>query len=95
MGLEWVLLSLLMAVALWLGMDACRESKRLHARLSRVRAQRRTGRDRQPGRDKQSAGDKQSGGDKQSSGDKQSGGDWAYWPLTTAATEDLRMGPRF
>jgi len=36
MGLEWVLLSLLVAVALWLGMDACRESKRLHARLSRV-----------------------------------------------------------
>ncbi|MDT7696258.1 MAG: hypothetical protein QOI75_5625, partial [Pseudonocardiales bacterium] len=36
MGLEWVLLSLLVAVALWLGMDACRESKRLHARLTRL-----------------------------------------------------------
>lgn len=40
MGLEWVLLSLMTAVALWLGMDACRESKRLHARLSRVRCHR-------------------------------------------------------
>lgn len=91
MGLEWVLLSLLMAVALWLGMDACRESKRLHARLSRVRSQRRTGRDRQSGRDKQLGRDRE----QQSAGDKQAGGDWAYWPLTTAATEDLRMGPRF
>ncbi|MGI8816516.1 MAG: hypothetical protein ACR2G2_14895 [Pseudonocardia sp.] len=36
MGLEWVLLGLLVGVALWLGVDACRESKRLHARLSRV-----------------------------------------------------------
>jgi hypothetical protein len=36
MGLEWVLLGLLVSVALWLGVDACRESKRLHARLSRV-----------------------------------------------------------
>lgn len=36
MGLEWVLLGLLLGVALWLGVDACRESKRLHARLSRV-----------------------------------------------------------
>lgn len=36
MGLEWVLLSLMVIVALWLGMDACRESKRLHDRLSRV-----------------------------------------------------------
>lgn len=41
MGLEWVLLSLMAVVALWLGMDACRESKRLHDRLSRV-APRRT-----------------------------------------------------
>lgn len=39
MGLEWVLLSLLMAVALWLGLDARRESKRLHARLTEVRAE--------------------------------------------------------
>jgi hypothetical protein len=45
MGLEWVLLSLLTAVALWLGMDACRESKRLHARLSRVQLQRPTDRE--------------------------------------------------
>jgi hypothetical protein len=45
MGLEWVLLSLLTAVALWLGMDACRESKRLHARLSRVQLQRPTERE--------------------------------------------------
>jgi hypothetical protein len=45
MGLEWVLLSLLTAVALWLGMDACRESKRLHARLSRVELQRPTDRE--------------------------------------------------
>jgi len=45
MGLEWVLLSLLVAVALWLGMDACRESKRLHARLSRVELQRPTDRE--------------------------------------------------
>jgi hypothetical protein len=45
MGLEWVLLSLLTAVALWLGMDACRESKRLHARLSRVEIQRPTERE--------------------------------------------------
>lgn len=36
MGLEWVLVGLLVAVTLWLGMDACRESKRLHARLTRV-----------------------------------------------------------
>jgi hypothetical protein len=36
MGLEWVLLGLMLAVALWLGMDACRESKRLHDRLSRA-----------------------------------------------------------
>ncbi|HEY4004756.1 MAG TPA: hypothetical protein VGM60_06155 [Pseudonocardia sp.] len=28
-------------VALWLGMDACRESKRLHARLARVQLPRR------------------------------------------------------
>ncbi|HTF48259.1 MAG TPA: hypothetical protein VK735_12490 [Pseudonocardia sp.] len=33
------------AVALWLGMDACRESKRLHARLSRVELQRPTDRE--------------------------------------------------
>ena len=45
MGLEWVLLSLLVAVALWLGMDACRESKRLHARLSRMELQRSTERE--------------------------------------------------
>ena len=45
MGLEWVLLSLLTAVALWLGVDACRESKRLHARLSRVEIQRPTERE--------------------------------------------------
>jgi hypothetical protein len=41
MGLEWVLLSLMTVVALWLGMDACRESKRLHARLARVQLPRR------------------------------------------------------
>jgi hypothetical protein len=44
MGLEWVLLSLMTVVAVWLGMDACRESKRLHARLSQV-APRRTAQD--------------------------------------------------
>jgi hypothetical protein len=37
MGLEWVLLGLLLGIALWLGVDACRESKRLHERLSKVR----------------------------------------------------------
>jgi hypothetical protein len=74
MGLEWVLLGLLLGVALWLGVDACRESKRLHERLSKVqidepllvegdsRASRRI--------------------------------PWAYFPLTTPATEDGRMGPR-
>lgn len=36
MGLEWVLISLMTVVSLWLGMDACRESKRLHDRLSRL-----------------------------------------------------------
>jgi hypothetical protein len=36
MGLEWALLGLLVGVALWLGVDACRESKRLHARLAQV-----------------------------------------------------------
>jgi hypothetical protein len=36
MGLGWLLVSFVVAVTLWLGMDACRESKRLHARLSRV-----------------------------------------------------------
>ena len=36
MGLEWVLMGLLVSVALWLGVDACRESKRLHARLAEV-----------------------------------------------------------
>ena len=41
MGLEWMLLSLMTVVALWLGMDACRESKRLHARLARVQLPRR------------------------------------------------------
>ncbi|MBO0874282.1 MAG: hypothetical protein J2P19_12895 [Pseudonocardia sp.] len=40
MGPEWVLLSMLIAVALWLGLDACRESRRLHARLSRPDARR-------------------------------------------------------
>jgi hypothetical protein len=45
MGLEWVLLSLLVAVALWLGMDACRESKRLHARLTRLELARSTKRE--------------------------------------------------
>ena len=40
MGLEWVLVGLLVAVTLWLGMDACRESKRLHARLTRVAVRR-------------------------------------------------------
>ncbi len=41
MGLEWVLLGLLVSVALWLGVDACRESKRLHARLMRIEIPRR------------------------------------------------------
>lgn len=36
MGLEWILLSVLMVVVVWLGADACRETKRLHARLARV-----------------------------------------------------------
>lgn len=36
MGFEWVLLGLLVGAALWLGVDACRESKRLHARLAAV-----------------------------------------------------------
>jgi hypothetical protein len=45
MGLEWVLLSLMVTVALWLGLDACRESKRLHDRLSRVGVQRPAGAD--------------------------------------------------
>jgi hypothetical protein len=40
MGPEWVLLSMLIAVTLWLGLDACRESKRLNARLSRAQARR-------------------------------------------------------
>jgi hypothetical protein len=40
MGLEWVLLSFLVAVTLWLGTDACRAGKRLDARLSRVALQR-------------------------------------------------------
>jgi hypothetical protein len=67
MGLEWVLLSLMVAVALWLGVDACRESKRLHDRLSRAQLPR-------PARD--------------------GAGNWAYWPLTTATSEDVRIGPR-
>lgn len=49
MGLEWVLLSLLVAVALWLGMDASRESKRLHARLSQIEFRRPTEQDRENG----------------------------------------------
>ncbi|GAA5150643.1 hypothetical protein GCM10023321_16360 [Pseudonocardia eucalypti] len=36
MGLEWVPLVLVAVVALWLGTQACRESKRLEARLDRV-----------------------------------------------------------
>ncbi len=36
MGLEWVLLGLLLSVALWLGVDACRECERLHTRLASV-----------------------------------------------------------
>jgi hypothetical protein len=39
MGLEWVLLSLVVAATLWLGLDARRETKRLHARLTEVRAE--------------------------------------------------------
>jgi hypothetical protein len=70
MGPEWVLLSMLIAVALWLGLDACRESKRLHARLSRVQT-------RRPGES-----------------ETPSGGDWHYWPMTTSATDDVRVGPR-
>ncbi|HTK63456.1 MAG TPA: hypothetical protein VL595_13820 [Pseudonocardia sp.] len=73
MGLEWVLLGLLIGVALWLGVDACRESKRLHARLARVHIDRpRLVEGELLGR----------------------GGDWAYWPLTTSAAEDARIGPR-
>ncbi|HEY1974684.1 MAG TPA: hypothetical protein VGH89_42525 [Pseudonocardia sp.] len=68
MALEWVLLSLMVAVALWLGVDACRESKRLHDRLSRAELAR-------PAR-------------------LDGAGNWAYWPLTTATSEDLRIGPR-
>jgi hypothetical protein len=67
MGLEWVLLSLMLAVALWLGMDACRESKRLRDRLARAQL-------RAPSR--------------------REAADWAYWPLTTSVTDDLRIGPR-
>ncbi len=40
MGLEWILLSVLMVVVVWLGTDACRETKRLHARLARVQLHR-------------------------------------------------------
>ncbi|MBV9312599.1 MAG: hypothetical protein JO100_02430 [Pseudonocardia sp.] len=36
MRVEWFLLALLLAAALWLGVGACQESKRLHARLSRL-----------------------------------------------------------
>lgn len=36
MGLEWVPLVLVAVVALWLGTQACRESKRLEARLDRA-----------------------------------------------------------
>lgn len=36
MGFEWALLGLLVGVVLWLGVDACRESKRLLARLAEV-----------------------------------------------------------
>jgi hypothetical protein len=36
MGLEWALPSLMVVMVLWLGMDACRESKRLRDRLSRI-----------------------------------------------------------
>ena len=36
MALEWVLLSLMAVVVLWLGLDAARESKRLQDRLSRI-----------------------------------------------------------
>ncbi len=36
MGFEWALLGLLAGAALWLGFDACRESKRLLARLAEV-----------------------------------------------------------
>ncbi len=36
MGFEWALLGLLVGVALWLGVDACRESNRLLARLAEV-----------------------------------------------------------
>ena len=73
MGLEWVLLGLLVGVALWLGVDACRESKRLHARLARVHI------DRPRLVEGELLGH---------------GGGWAYWPLTTSAAEDARIGPR-
>lgn len=36
MALEWVLPILVAVVALWLGAQACLESKRLEARLARV-----------------------------------------------------------
>jgi hypothetical protein len=45
MGLEWVLLSLMVAVALWLGLDACREGRRLHSRLARADIHRPAGAD--------------------------------------------------
>lgn len=73
MGLEWVLLGLLVGVALWLGVDACRESKRLHARLSRVHID----------RPALVAGELMG-----------HSGEWTYWPLTTSASDDARIGPR-
>lgn len=74
MGLEWVLLGLLLGVALWLGVDACRESERLHTRLASVEIDSpRLIEGELLGRPT---------------------GEWAYWPLTTSAVEDNRIGPR-